>query len=404
MLLYRFLMALLLPVMAAATVLGRWPAGALAERLGLAPMGHGPAMWVHGASLGELTSARAVIAALAADGPVLVTTNTATGRALVAGWGLTGVTVALAPFDAAGAAARVIARWRIAALVVIENEFWPARVAACARARVPVIVLGARMSQRSARRWRWAGAMMARMLAVVAYLSAQDAASEARLVALGLPADRVGPRVNLKAGVIPHVAVPGPVPRARCVLAASTHEGEEGLILDAFMAAREAGVFDLLILAPRHPARGGDVARLISARGLAFGMRSKGDGLSSGVAVYLADTVGEMDLWYGMAGVTVIGGSFAPKGGHTPFEPAAHGSAMLHGPSVHNFSESYAALAQVGGVLAVADGTALAAALCAMTPAQQDVLAAAATGELSDEVDVAGLLEAIRKHRVARRE
>ena len=119
--------------------------------------------------------------------------------------------------------------------------------------------------------------------------------------------------------------------------------------------------------------------------------------MAPGVDVYLADTLGEMDRWYAMAGVTVIGGSFAPKGGHTPFEPAAYGSAIIHGPSVHNFAEPFAALAAAQGAVAVADGQALTAALTAMTPQTQARLAAAAKAALSAGVDVTALVSVIRQ-------
>jgi 3-deoxy-D-manno-octulosonic-acid transferase len=234
------------------------------------------------------------------------------------------------------------------------------------------------------------------MLAAVVYLSAQDAGSEARLVGLGLAPDRVGPRVNLKAGVAVGETAAGPLPRARVLLAASTHAGEEAIILDAFATARAAGVFDLLIVAPRHPARGAEVARLIAAQGLAFGQRSRGDAVPA-QGIYLADTLGEMAVWYVMAGVTAIGGSFADRGGHTPFEPAAHGSAIVHGPSVANFAEPFAALDAAGGAVAVADAATLAAMLVAMTPERQADLVARARGALAGGGDVTGLLEVIRR-------
>jgi len=212
-----------------------------------------------------------------------------------------------------------------------------------------------------------------------------------------LPKDRVGPRVNLKAGVAVTAGHAGPVPRARVVLAASTHAGEEAIVLDAFDAARAAGMFDQLILAPRHPARAAEVARLLTARGVTFGQRSRGTAIAAGMRVYLADTLGEMDRWYAMAGVTVIGGSFADRGGHTPFEPAAHGSAIVHGQQVANFAEPFAALDAAGGAVAVADGAALAATLIAMTPARQSALATAARAALADSGDVTALLAVIRR-------
>lgn len=392
MILYRLIMALALPAMVLATLIGRWPKGALRERLGSVQAG-GPVWWMHGASLGELASARAVIAGLAAQGAVHVTTNSATGRALVAGWGMAGVTVTLAPFDTGGAAGRLIARLRPLALIVVENEFWPARFAAAHAAGVPVMVVGARMSERSAGRWRLAGGLMRDMLAGVSYLSAQDAASEARFLALGLPQAALGARRNLKAGVQVQRVADSPLPRTRTLLAASTHTGEDALMLAAFTANR--ALFDHLIIAPRHATRGDEVARLITAQGLPFARRSTGGAPDAHHPVFLADTLGEMDRWYAMASVTIIGGSFAGKGGHTPFEPAAHGSALICGPSVHNFAEVFTTLTAADACIRVADGAALTAALARMTPAEQTRLGANAASALAGTGDIGALVAAL---------
>jgi 3-deoxy-D-manno-octulosonic-acid transferase len=399
-LLYRVIMACLAPVLLAMTAFGRSPPGTLRQRLGFITPQQGRPWWVHGASLGELTSARAVITALATDAPVHVTMNTATAQAMVQGWALPGVSISLAPFDTLGAPGRMVARLHPRGLVMIENEFWPARIAACQKAGVPVMVISARISERSARRWGGAARLMRRVLGQITYLSAQDAASEARLVALGLPQQVLGARVNLKAGFAPRRGQPSPAQhpsRARTLLAASTHAGEDALILDAFLAARAQ--FDQIIIAPRHPDRGAEIATLIAARDLPFGQRARGAAIAPDQAVYLADTLGEMDLWYAMAGVTIIGGTFAPKGGHTPFEPTAFGAAIIHGPSLHNFGESFATLDAAGGAIAVQDGQALAAALTTLTPARQAQLATAAQGALAAETDIAGLIAALTHHR-----
>ena len=394
MLLYRLVMLIALPFALLATLWGmargRLPSSALRDRLGLGVrrVGDGPAIWVHGASLGELTSVKGLIGRMCADRPglaVLVTCNTATARAMVAGWGMGGVEVRLAPFDASGAAERVMRRWRPGLMIVVENELWPGRLAAARVAGVPVAMVGARMSERSARRWAKVPGM-ARLLAGLALVSPQDEDSAARLVELGLPADRLGPVLNLKAGVDGLPPVAGPVPRERCLLAASTHEGEEALVLDAFAAAR--GQFDLLILAPRHPARFDAVARDIAARG--FPVRRRSEGAAVAGPVYLADSLGEMGMWYGMAGVTVVGGSFADRGGHTPFEPAAAGSAVVHGPSVANHRAGFAALDAAGGAVAVTGD--LGAVLAVLGGAAQARMAAAARAALAGHVDLEGLV------------
>jgi 3-deoxy-D-manno-octulosonic-acid transferase len=407
MLIYRSLMALALPVLLTLLLLRRWrgvePPGALAERLGwVSRPGPGPAIWLHGASNGELTSARWVVEALQAALPglqVLVTCNTASARAMVQGWSLAGVPAALAPLDTAGAAARVLARWQPRLLVVVEGEFWPARLAAARDAGVPVAWIGARISERAARRWRRFGGFVAGLLAGVAHASAQDAASAERLLQLGMPAAAMGPVLMLKAGAVAHVPAtlpfPAPALRERTLLAASTHEGEEALVLEAFASALAAGRLDHLILAPRHPRRAGEVVAALTASGLGFVQRSAGEVPGPGTAVHLADTMGEMGNWYAMAGVCVIGGSFAPKGGHTPWEPAAQGAAILHGPSTENFAEPFAALDAAGGALLVADAAALAAVLRDLSPAQMQAMAGAARAVLAEKGDTAALVAAL---------
>lgn len=402
MILYQIVMVFALVVTLAHQAL-RGAKGAVAERLGLGPapgLGSrpGPRLWLHAASVGEVTSARWVLEAVLAARPglqVLVTTNTATGRERVQAWALPGVQAALAPFDSAGAAARLLDRWQPQALVVVENELWPARLRACDNRGVPVLVIGARMSARSAARWGLLNGLMRRMLRRIDWLSAQDAESRARFLALGLPQAAAGPVMALKSlghGQVAPLSFEALGPRSKVLLAASTHEGEEALILEAFAAQ---GQFAHLILAPRHPKRGDEVAALLSARGMEAARRSKGEGPPPGARVFLADTLGEMDQWYGLAGATVIGGTFAPKGGHTPWEPARFGSAMLHGPSVDNFAAPFAALDRAGGALAVADPAALARALEGLDAATQAQCAAVAVEVLTPQGDGAEIVAAI---------
>lgn len=405
MILYQLLMALALPVLLAHQALFG-ARGALGERLGLGPAPMpGLRLWLHAASVGEVTSARWVIEALVAARPglqVLVTTNTATGRAQVQRWALPGVTAALAPFDSAGAAGRVLDRWRPQALVIVENELWPARLRAADNRGVPVLVIGARISARSARRWAALAGLIRPLLEGIDWVSAQDAESLARLQALGLPAQAAGPVMALKsiATSPPEQAqspFPPPARRAETLLAASTHEGEEGPVLDAYLAS---GRFSHLILAPRHPQRGEALAGMLKARGIRFAQRSKGEVPGPGTQVYLADTLGEMAHWYAMAGATVIGGSFAARGGHTPWEPARQGSAILHGPSLHNFAAPFAALDRAGGAIAVSDVADLGRALAGLDDAAQTRLARTAAEVLAPEGDgsevIAALLQALK--------
>ncbi len=395
MLIYTILMAVAAPFLLLVLAL-RQP-GHLAERLGFVPMpAPGRNVWLHGASNGELVSARWVLEALLQGVPglqVLVTVNTASARAMVADWGLPGVTAAFAPIDSLGAAARLLRRRRPAALILIENELWPQRIKAAQAAGVPVLVIGARISARSAKRWQLARGLIGQTLARVAWLSAQDDASRDRLLALGLPAQAAGAVLALKAfGPAAPQPAPfaAPQPRAKTLLAASTHDGEDGLILDAFSASQ----FRLLILAPRHPRRSAQIAALITARGLCFATRSKGETPGAETRVYLADTMGEMAHWYAMSGACIIGGTFVDLGGHTPWEPAQHGAAIVHGPYVANFAQAFAALDAGGGAI-VTDSEGIATALGRLDAAKQTALSDAARDILRPEGDPQALVAEI---------
>ena len=394
--LYQLIMAVLLPVLLVVAA----SRGGLRERLGqVPPPGPGPRLWLHGASNGELTSARWVVERLVKARPglqVLVTANSATGRAMVAGWGLPGIVAAFAPLDAAGAPGRVLDIWEPQALVIVENELWPSRIAAAHRRGVPVLVIGARMSERSAARWGRLRGLVGGMLARVDWLSAQDDGSRARFLALGLRPEAAGPVLALKAqagGEAAALPFAPPWPRSRVLLAASTHEGEEAIALDGFLAARET--FDHLILAPRHPRRSEEVQALLTARGIAFATRSKGEVPGAATPVHLADTLGEMPAWYAMAGACLIGGTFAPKGGHTPWEPARAGCAILHGPDVSNNAAPFAALDKAEAAIRVARPEDLAAALRGLTPERQAAMTARADKALAPEVGGEAIIAAI---------
>ncbi|MBU2959214.1 glycosyltransferase N-terminal domain-containing protein [Paracoccus sp. 1_MG-2023] len=311
----------------------------LAQRLVRDRIPDPAAIWVHGASVGELTSARTVIEALASAHPLIVTANSVTGRDMVQGWG---IPARLAPLDVPGALQSFLTATRPCLAVTIENEFWPLRSRMLADAGVAQAMIGARISERSWRRWRRMRGIIAPMLARIDALSAQDAGSEDRLLALGLRPGTVVPRLDLKL-LTPASVVPPPedAARDRTILAASTHEGEDAAILDAFATTRGA---TRLILAPRHPRRAPEIMALIRERGIPATQRSLGADSPPEGGVLLADTLGEMPRWYAAAGICIIGGTIVDHGGHTPWEPAAHRCALLRGPHIGNFTEGFAAL------------------------------------------------------------
>lgn len=351
------------------------------------PPGTGPLLWLHAASNGELAAARPVLAALrraVPDTRLIITTNSPGGRDLAKGWSLPASVVRLAPHDDRATVARFLDAARPAALIVIENELWPNRLTLAAARGIPVFCLAARLSARSARNWQRAPRLAQRVMAAIRWLAPQDVASLARFTALGLHRDRIGPAMVLKSAVTATGHPPLPLARAATLLAASTHPGEEEVVLAAFAMARAERPDLHLILAPRHPHRGAEVAAAIRATGLPFATRSQGAEPDAALPVYLADTLGEMDRWYAGAGMTFVGASLVDRGGHTPFEPAAHGSAILTGPHVSNAAPAYAALFAQGGAVQVEDAETFASAILLLAdPDAQHARAEAATRALA---------------------
>lgn len=367
MILYRLLSPLLVLV-----VLARWCSGALRGQLRgadlrqmtLGPAGGQNAIWIHAASVGEVNAARQVITDLARDHPILVTVTTVAARETVKNWALPAVTPSLAPLDIGWTTGRLLSSHQVRLLVVVENELWPARILRCHRDGVPVALLNARISASSARTWGRFRHTAHRLLAPMALISPQDDASAARLLSLGARPETMQYVANIKAA---YVAQPMPVPsdlkgfeRSTTLLAAATHPGEDEVVLDAFATLLQSDPSFRLIIAPRHPARGPEIATMARSRGLSVAQRSLNQ--SPDGQVYLADTLGEMPLWYQISGAAFIGGSLLPKGGHTPYEPVAYGCPILHGPHVMNFVEPYLQLDAAGAAVEVTDAATLVAA------------------------------------------
>ncbi len=427
MILYRLILIVLTPLVALrllrALARRRETLQGLGERLGMGrgPASGGPRLWVHGASLGELSAARALIErilAANADMHILVTCNSYTARAMVASWGLARLEVRLAPLDAPLIVAHFLRRWQPVALITLENELWPARIIMSAREGLPVMVVGGRMSPRSAAFWQKLGPLLThRVMGAISCLAPVDRDNGERFAQLGLSRERIAPPINLKA----FVETPPPPPEAlaplrdlferdHTVLAASTHEGEDGLILDAFRTALDNRPTLRLILAPRHPERAAAIARLIDSAGLRHARRSAGDLPGRRVQVYLADTVGEMALFHTLAGVTVMGGSFQPVGGHTPVEAVRFASVVIHGPDVSNHREIYEALTAERACLAARDAAQLAQRLCALEDGRERAeIAARASATLdrlraeADGTDqlIERLARLLRHHKIA---
>jgi 3-deoxy-D-manno-octulosonic-acid transferase len=332
----------------------------------------GPLLWLHAASVGETTSILPVLEALAARAPgvaVLLTTGTVTAARLLqqrlagdlAPEGGGQVLHRFAPLDVPAWGGRFLDSWRPDAAAFVESELWPNLIGAARRRGVPLALVNARMSARSTRRWRWLAPGLAReLLGAFALVLAQSEADAARLVALGAPAPRcLG---NLKVAAAPLPVDPAALARLRdavgtrpVLVAASTHPGEESIVAAAHRRlAAEGALPDLLtVLVPRHPERGAALAAELaaSAPDLPVARRSLGEPPGPGTALYLADTLGELGLFYRLGGVAFVGGSLVRHGGQNPLEPARLGCPVLLGPHTWNFEEPVGRLLAAGAAL-----------------------------------------------------
>jgi 3-deoxy-D-manno-octulosonic-acid transferase len=233
---------------------------------------------------------------------------------------------------------------------------------------------------------------------------AQDDLAGEQLAALGADPDRLSVEGSLKEGAAPltydeaeRQAVARAFAGRPVWLAASTHPGEDEIALTAHARARRALPMLALILAPRHPDRGDTLAEMLRRRGFSVAQRSKGESIVADTDIYLADTLGEMGLWYRIASVSFVGGSLVDVGGHNPFEPALLGSAIIHGPHVRNFVDGYRRLAQADAAVLVRNEAELAEAIVAtMAPDRAAELAAHAWEAVSEGAEVTdAVLEAI---------
>ncbi|TNF23313.1 MAG: 3-deoxy-D-manno-octulosonic acid transferase [Rhodobacteraceae bacterium] len=375
------------------------------QRMGLSIGGApGPHLWLHAASNGELISARPVLLALRARHPglkLLVTTNSLGGRAMARGWALDGLTARLAPVDSRRASVRLIRRYDVRGHVLLESEFWPNRIAALAARGLPVFAIGARLSRRSAQAWRRVAWLADEVMGRLTLVSPQDDGSRRRLLQLGLTAGQLAPVLDLKAfyappgHLVPDAALRAAFARDETWLAASTHEGEDRIVLAAHALLRVARPETRLIIAPRHPERGPAIASLARAAGIEPALRSAGEAPGED-AVYIADTLGEMPLWYALAGTTFIGGSLVDKGGHTPFEPAVFDSTLLHGPDTSNFTRIFRRLDVTGAAIQVSDAESLARALRqTLDPERRDTMRRMARDQLDHPADLDTVVAAI---------
>lgn len=372
----RFLYSLLLHLLAPGAVIHLWWRGRrqpayrehLAERFGRfrqSPPVTRP-IWVHAVSVGETRAAEPLIRTLQhrhPGRPILLTHTTPTGRATSEQLFGTLVQRVYLPYDLPFAVRGFLDRFDPAAGILMETELWPNLAAGCRRRGIPLFLVNARLSVRSARRYRKVATLAREVLAGLAGVAAQTQADAQRLQALGA----LDPVVagNLKFDIEPDAVLMarGRELRTRfgasrpVLLAASTRDGEEQIVLDAWQDSATDDA--LLVIVPRHPQRFDEVAALLDRRGLRWIRRSEGLPVGHDVTVVLGDSMGEMTAYYCACDVAFVGGSLLPLGGQNLIEACAVGTPVLVGPHTFNFEEATTLAIESGAARRVADGQAL---------------------------------------------
>lgn len=339
------------------------------QRLGFVSGYDGVVVWVHAVSVGETIAAGPMVRRLLARNPgitILMTAMTDTGLAQAKKMFGDKVQYAYAPYDTPGSIRRFLRRARPKILVIMETEIWPNMIRQCRASQVPVFLINARLSERSAQGYERIRSLAAPIMQSISWVAAQAEKDAERFSRIGVASEKVAVTGSVKFDVDITEDVRQASRELRQDLgdrvvwiAGSTHAGEDAQLLDAHQKVLAAHPRALLIIVPRHPERFESVAGEVENAGLSLARRSLGDSAAS-ANVYLADTMGELMMLYGASDIAFVGGSLIARGGHNPLEPAAWGIPVFSGPHVFNFETIYQRLLDDSGVKLVANADELA--------------------------------------------
>ena len=329
-------------------------------------------IWLHAVSVGETLAAVPLVKALQEKYPerrLLITCMTPTGSERITAAFGDSVDHSYAPYDTPDAVARFLKRVQPKMLIIMETELWPNTVAACYKRQISVILANGRLSEKSARGYARVSKLSGPMVAQLTAVAAQHGDDGGRFTALGLPAEKLHITGNIKFDLELNAQIRqsaealrqqwGGAHQRTILLAASTHRGEDEIILQAFNLIKQSVNNALLVLVPRHPERFNQVGDLCLNAGYSLARRSNNDSTDN-ADILLGDTMGELMTFFGACDIAFIGGSLVANGGHNMIEPAAWGKPTLSGLSVFNFAEVLRLLAEAGGLSLVEDAAVLA--------------------------------------------
>ncbi|MDG0969283.1 MAG: lipid IV(A) 3-deoxy-D-manno-octulosonic acid transferase [Porticoccaceae bacterium] len=344
------------------------------ERFGFVRVANQPqnVIWVHAVSVGETLAAVPLINNLKHSYPghrILITCMTPTGSDQVRRIFSNTVDHCYVPYDIPDAVTRFLKRIRPQILVIMETELWPNTIAACRARGIPVVLANGRLSEKSFQAYRRVKYLVHPMMNQISFVVAQYKQDADRFLKLGVAESALSISGNIKFDLTLDEStrmraeelstVWRGVNQRPILLAASTHKGEDQIILTAFQKIKDVFESALLVIVPRHPERFDEVAALCNDTNLTLVRRSQGTSVTD-ADILLGDTMGELMLFFGACDVTFVGGSLVPTGGHNIIEPAAWGVPILTGPHLFNFAQASALLIKSGGLMVCDDSNSLA--------------------------------------------
>lgn len=327
-------------------------------------------LWIHAVSYGEAVLAEQLVKAIKTKFPqwdLVVTTTTFTGSERIRKTLGKEVFHVYLPYDLPSFVQRFIRKIRPGCLVILETELWPTLLKETHKANVPIFLANARLSEKSARHYRYIFPLIRWMLSQIQLVAAQSELDGKRFLQLGLDPEKLEIMGSIKYDLqVSKSVLKAGWELRKCLgedrfiwIAASTHQGEEEKILEAFEILKKAQPDALLILAPRHPERFNEVAKLCEQAGYRIARRSRSDACKE-IDLFLADTLGELLLFYAASDMAFVGGSFVPVGGHNVLEPMAVNIPVFSGPYFHNFTDMVTELKQQSAIQIVDTPSALA--------------------------------------------
>jgi len=326
------------------------------QRLGYIKLDNKPRIWLHAVSVGETVAAKPLVEALIKRYPkhqLLITNTTPTGLETSIRIYGNRVEHSYFPYDAPHLVSRFTKRVNSDLLIIMETEIWPNLINTCKAHQIPTVIANARLSQRSTKGYRKLSKLIAPTLKKVSHIACRSEQDIQNFISIGASPNSLGMAGNIKFDISNHqINKQQPALKEQLAqdsliwVAASTHKGEDEIILNCFEQLKQKHPSLILILAPRHPERFNDVYTLCSQSGFTTDRRSENEVFNVNTEIILGDSLGEMAYWYAAANVVFLGGTLVPTGGHNPLEASVFGAPVVTGPAVFNFEDVFKILTE----------------------------------------------------------